>query len=227
MSEKQKASIANDWLAVHIETGTDTNTIVKWSLPILGTLFLIILIFFRFNKKLQSQILQKLKAEKKLQYLASHDPLTGLPNWRDLETQFNTNRQAGIQKTILFIDLDGFKQVNDSLGHNAGDQVLIETSKRLIQCLQDKGLVSRIGGDEFVIYINNNSSKSVLEVISQSIIDSIGKPFKVKNKQVHISASIGISSSNDDSIQLENLINIADKAMYRAKELGKNNFQFS
>jgi diguanylate cyclase (GGDEF)-like protein len=228
MSEKQKTSIANDWLAIHIARGTDLKTILKWTLPILIILILVIIVITRFNNKLQIQIKQRKKAQQELLHIASHDSLTGLSNWRSFEVKFKAIIENEIEshKALLFLDLDGFKNVNDAFGHAYGDTVLIDTSKRLQECVKDKGFLARAGGDEFVVLLTNiQKSKSIDEVCS-SIIQSISLPYLNNDNQVTIGVSIGISIYPSDSIDLDTLVKKADTAMYKAKNSGKNNFKF-
>ena len=228
MSEKQKASIANDWLAIHIITGTDIKTVLKWSLPILTLLILVIIIISSYNNKLQIQIRQRELAEKELHYLAHHDSLTGLPNWRNFESQFKTTISSSnpSKHALLFLDLNGFKKINDTYGHQAGDAILIETANRLKQSINNKGLLARIGGDEFLIALEKPFDKSQIEESCQTIIDLISQPLEWQGNQIVIGTSIGISIYPDHSEDLNELVKYADFAMYKAKEQGKNNCQF-
>jgi len=226
MSEKQKASIANDWLSVHVSTGTNIYTIMKWSLPILSFLLFIILLISRYNKTLQNQIHQRLQAEKELKYLANHDTLTGLSNWHNFEKKFADLNQS-IEKqnsAILFIDLDEFKSINDSLGHATGDKVLIKAASLLTFCVKDFGLLARIGGDEFIVYLYKIQDLEHIKIICQSILKTISRPFKVENNIINIGASIGISLCPTHANDLNSLVQIADDAMYKAKQSGKNRF---
>jgi len=168
-------------------------------------------------------------AEKEIKYIAYHDTLTGLPNRYLLNTNLSdliANPYKGNQTVaVLFIDLDRFKIVNDTLGHNYGDILLQQVSERLRECVREGDIVSRYGGDEFVIiintfnYINDNS-------IAQRILDEFCKPFNVNNHEIFISPSIGISLYPKDGNNVDTLIKNADAAMYLAKEKGKNNFKY-
>ncbi len=228
MSEKQKASITNDWLGVHIDETSNIKTILKWALPIIAIFLAIIFIISRFNKKLKIQILQRKRAEKELSHQASHDSLTDLPNWRNFEKYFTKSLSSSTnpQGAILFIDLDDFKQVNDSYGHNVGNTILIEVGTRLRTCIHNLGMVARIGGDEFIIHLCPIKDRHQITSVAQSIVDSIAEPFFWNDHQINIGSSIGISIYPDDASKLDDLMNYADKAMYKAKNLGKNTFQF-
>ncbi len=228
MSEKQKTSIANDWLAIHIDTGSNIKTTLKWVLPILSLLILIIIVMTSFNKKLKIQIQQRKKAQQELQHLAGHDSLTGLFNWRNFSNKFNEiiAKEPLCQMVILFLDLDGFKLVNDTFGHDHGDTVLIETAKRLQDCVKNKGILARVGGDEFIVLLSNVQIDKTIDKVCSSIIESIAVPYVVKEQVINIGVSIGVSNNTSDSCELDELVKQADTAMYEAKKLGKNNYKF-
>ena len=169
-------------------------------------------------------------AEERVRHLAHYDELTGLPN-RSLFNQRLSHalarvRRSGEPLALLFIDLDRFKNVNDSLGHDAGDRVLKETALRLRGCLREVDTVSRLGGDEFVVLIEGPPQLSDVAEVAQKILAALSRPVLIEPQEVHVSASIGISTCPGDSDDLQGLMKNADIAMYRAKEQGKNNYQF-
>ena len=166
----------------------------------------------------------------KMTHLAQHDFLTSLPNrilFNDRITQAITlaNRHQ-TQLALLFLDLDNFKHINDSLGHATGDKLLKSVTERLKQCVRESDTVSRQGGDEFVILLaeNNNSEDAALS--AQKILEALQAPHLIDKKQLHISTSIGISVYPADGANADSLLKNADTAMYHAKEKGRNNFQF-
>ncbi|MFD2165702.1 EAL domain-containing protein [Thalassotalea euphylliae] len=169
-------------------------------------------------------------AENELRLLANYDHLTGLPNRSLLLERIKhaiekANRyQSAI--SVFFIDLDRFKQINDSLGHDYGDLLLKEITKRLTDTLREDDTVARIGGDEFVVLLENFKSNRDLGRIAQKIIDVVEQPVKLNNYVVSVGASIGIALYPDDSNSQEQLLRNADVAMYHAKQMGRNNFQF-
>ena len=124
----------------------------------------------------------------------------------------------------MFLDLDGFKAVNDTYGHNVGDELLIQVAQRLKKAVRGTDLVGRVGGDEFVILLTDIRKNSKHEAIAQSIIESIGTDFIINDNIIHIGVSIGIAHYPDDADSLERLINNADNAMYTAKNSGKNSY---
>ncbi|NMP30674.1 EAL domain-containing protein [Thalassotalea sp. M1531] len=169
-------------------------------------------------------------AERELRVLANYDHLTGLPNRSLLLERIKhgidqANRHhAAI--ALFFIDLDRFKHVNDSLGHDYGDLLLKEITKRLKDTLRQDDTVARIGGDEFVVLLEDFKSNNHLSRIAQKLIDVVEQPFQLNNNVVSVGASIGIALFPDDSKDQDELLRNADVAMYHAKQQGRNNFQF-
>ncbi|RBW69832.1 sensor domain-containing diguanylate cyclase [Bacillus taeanensis] len=175
-------------------------------------------------------ITDKKVKEELIQFIAYHDPLTNLPNRRFFEetlTQTLTDaKYTQSMLAVLFIDLDGFKQVNDTLGHHSGDLLLKDMAKRLVKCVRKSDTVSRLGGDEFTILLPNTDKKFVLQ-IAQRIIKALENPVLIEGKSVQVSPSIGISWCDSNKTKhktCQTLIKQADSAMYYVKQHGKNNF---
>ena len=181
------------------------------------------------NRELQREINERQNAEKQLAYTASHDPLTGLPNRVNLVARLSQVLASGRQHSsackLLYLDLDKFKEINDSLGHSAGDQVLIGVAGRLQTCLRANDIVARFGGDEFVILLEDSRLMSDAILCANRILDKIHQPFDVLDRKVFISTSIGILPDLQSYTQAEDVIRDADIAMYRAKSLGKARFE--
>jgi diguanylate cyclase (GGDEF)-like protein/PAS domain S-box-containing protein len=179
----------------------------------------------------RKEIEEKLKRQtKQLHFQAFHDALTKLPN-RSLFTDrlqqlINEIKRNGEQFALLFIDLDNFKQINDSLGHHIGDQVLKTTAQRLKTCLTEQDTLARLGGDEFTILLNNIKNAESAAKVAQKIIDITKRKIVIGPHELYISTSIGISLAPQDSELKEDLLKYADSAMYKAKEQGKDKFQF-
>ncbi len=175
-----------------------------------------------------TDITQRKIAEEKIHYQAMYDLLTDLPN----RTLFNEELSALIQVesqhllAVLFLDLDRFKTINDTLGHAAGDRLLQAVAERLSHCLQGNGIVARWGGDEFTIILPQISNAEASATISQSILDALKPAFNLEGRQLHLSSSIGISLYPYDGEDAETLVRNADAALYRAKQKGRNNYQF-
>ncbi|NHN35030.1 bifunctional diguanylate cyclase/phosphodiesterase [Paenibacillus agricola] len=176
-----------------------------------------------------TDITERKKTEERLHMLAFHDALTSLPNRRLIRERIKLAiAKAGRNKKkviVMFLDLDGFKFINDSLGHSVGDRLLQRVAKRISRCLQTEDNIARMGGDEFVIILED-LNKFDVEIIARKILETLAQPFKIINQEFIITASIGISLYPDDANDQELLVKLADQAMYDAKAKGKNRFHF-
>jgi diguanylate cyclase len=169
-------------------------------------------------------------AEEQTRYLALNDALTGLPN-RVLLLERLHHAIAHVQRrnkqlALLFIDLDRFKNINDSLGHFVGDKLLCEVAKRFIHCVRETDTVSRQGGDEFVILLSEIDSAESVAEIAEKLLAVVAQPYFVDGYELSVTHSIGISVFPDDGDNIEAIMRKADTAMYKAKEAGRNNYQF-
>lgn len=177
-----------------------------------------------------NDITERKAMEEQLSHQATHDTLTGLPNRALLADRINQaliyTKRAKTSAAILFLDLDRFKNVNDGLGHTMGDYLLCEVAKRLKHCLRETDTVARIGGDEFVIVLSpiNHDDESI--TFAQRILSAIRKPFQIEERELNITTSIGIARCPQDGHDPETIIRHADIAMYNAKDLGRDIFQF-
>lgn len=181
------------------------------------------------TQQVEDEKLLKLQA-KQLTHQANHDILTNLPNrtlFKDRLTQaIKSSKRNQKQFALLFIDLDQFKKINDSLGHHIGDEVLIEAAKRLQSAIREEDTLARLGGDEFTIIVRDVKDNSSASIVAQKIIDVMKEPLFIKSHILYISSSIGISLYPKHSDEANNLIKYADTAMYKAKDEGRNNYQF-
>ena len=176
-------------------------------------------------------VTEKKQAEEKIHYQANYDSLTGLPNrqlFQDrLRSAIASAKRNGAQLALLFIDLDRFKEVNDSAGHAAGDKLLIQVAKRLKECIRESDTLARLGGDEFTVILNNLSKNHDVEAISRTMLELLERPFCLGGGiDAVISASIGIALYPTDGADDGTLVKNADAAMYRVKETGRNGFEF-
>jgi len=182
-----------------------------------------------FLKALQN-IDDRKRMQDQMRHRATHDSLTNLPNRamfiEALDRALRRARRRKSQISVLFIDLDRFKVINDTLGHQAGDQLLQAVAERLRAAVRDSDLVARLGGDEFVILIEDHGGPEEVMIVAQKILLLLDRPVLIDWREVHVSCSIGIASSPDDGEEVEALVKNADIAMYQAKERGRNNFQF-
>jgi len=169
-------------------------------------------------------------AQARAQHLADHDALTGLPNRRLLEDRLTQalalSQRNRMQTAVMFVDIDRFKAINDSLGHAAGDALLKEISLRLVNQLRLGDTICRIGGDEFVVVLPEVKRSSDVAQVAQKVIEQLAQPVPLEARELVVTASIGIAVFPDDGGDAETLIRNADAAMYAAKELGRANYQF-
>jgi diguanylate cyclase (GGDEF)-like protein/PAS domain S-box-containing protein len=171
-----------------------------------------------------------IKMEEKAEYLAYHDSLTGLPNRAQFERQITDVLDLAkinhAQVAVLFIDLDRFKVINDTLGHHIGDGMLVELSVRIKDLLSKDDMLARIGGDEFVIIVNNVQNRADISKLANDILLLTREPIRVQDYNLYTTVSIGIAFYPDDGIEKSEIIKHADSAMYYAKDSGKDNYQF-
>ncbi len=182
------------------------------------------------NYKLEAEIKARQEIEKELEFRAFHDALTKLPNRalfldRLRQAQALAERKNDFIFAVLFVDLDGFKRANDSLGHEAGDEILIGAATRLRGCVRSVDTLARLGGDEFTILLHDIRSKEDAAVVAQRVLEELSRPFTIKGQTPAISASIGIAL-NDGNAPSDMILQNADVAMYRAKNAGKGRFAF-
>jgi diguanylate cyclase (GGDEF)-like protein len=173
---------------------------------------------------------QKRNVDDQLRHIAFHDDLTRLPNRlmfnQRLEQALGRHRRGGTQLAILLMDLDRFKVINDSLGHDVGDVLLREVADRLRSRSLQIDTVARMGGDEFVVLIENPGGAADISDCAQRLLDRLSAPYQLARKDFHVTLSIGISVFPADGSDSQSLLKAADDAMYRAKEMGGNNYQY-
>ena len=169
------------------------------------------------------------ESRSRLYRLAHHDSLTGLPNrllFKDrLEQAIFKARRKGTRVAVLFLDLDRFKNINDTLGHDVGDELLIEVARRFQAQCRQSDTVARIGGDEFVFILDDIGNHGNAELVTGKIMDAIAQPVQINGHELHITTSIGIAVYPDDSDTLEDVIKCADTALYQAKDDGRNSYK--
>ncbi|WAK00502.1 putative bifunctional diguanylate cyclase/phosphodiesterase [Methylobacter sp. YRD-M1] len=175
-------------------------------------------------------ITERKVSEKEAIRSANYDRLTGLANrtyfLEHLDQDIRRSERSGLPIALLFIDLDGFKSVNDREGHDAGDLLLQQVAQRIVGCVRGTDMVARLGGDEFTVILNDVNKVLRVEILAQEMLEDIAKPFSILGKDIHISASIGISLFPQDAATPGELIRNADQAMYVAKGAGRSRFSF-
>ena len=178
---------------------------------------------------LAQDVSSRIQAEERLQYMATHDGLTGLPNRLVLGDRLSgalaRAQRSGHGMAVLFLDLDHFKDVNDTLGHKVGDELLRSLSRRLRAALRQSDLLVRISGDEFVVVLEDLESEGGPDRVAQKILDEVLRPFPIEGHEVQVSASLGYAVYPEDGSDPETLLKNADAAMYHDKELGRNSYR--
>jgi len=177
-----------------------------------------------------TDISERKAAEQRIEYLAHHDPLTGLHNRHSLENRLAQSlldaRRDNNRLAVMFIDLDRFKVINDTLGHHVGDRLLVEVAARLRTCVRESDIVARLGGDEFVVVLSRMDAGMDAALVAGKILRTLNQDYFIDDAIQHSGASIGIAVYPGDGDDQESLMKHADTAMYHAKEEGRNNFQF-
>lgn len=184
---------------------------------------------FKGYRGVARDVTEMVTLSRRVEFLATHDELTGLPNRSQfrqrLEHALVKAERSGQQVLLLFFDLDRFKMINDTLGHDAGDQLLIQASKRITERVRATDILCRLGGDEFVMIMEGASPQDGHRCVRE-IIRAFAKPFEIEKQHIYCTVSIGVSVYPDDAQDPESLVVYADLAMYRAKQNGRNDFQF-
>ncbi len=176
-------------------------------------------------------ITERKQAESRIEHMATHDGLTDLPSLRLANDRLNMalamSRRQKREGTVLFMDLDGFKKVNDTLGHDAGDYVLKQVARRMLECVRETDTVARIGGDEFLIVAYGLNMPSDAITIAEKILRTVSRPILYKGRETTVGASIGIATFPTHGYDREKLLKLADEAMYQVKSSGKNGYRFA
>lgn len=185
-----------------------------------------------FQARFLWNVITRLKqTNEQILHLAQHDTLTALPNrilfYDRLNQALTRARRDKESIAVLFLDLDGFKLINDTLGHDAGDALLHEVAKRIVACVRDSDTVARMGGDEFTVILCNVRTPNSVDRVAKIIVEAIASPFMLNGKDCSVSVSIGIALYPDNGETAEQLVKISDAAMYLAKHSGKNCYRFA
>lgn len=183
------------------------------------------------TENLTREVNHRKDIEEKVRYMAQHDPLTGLPNRRLFDELSNQAlakaKREQTECVLLFIDIDEFKAVNDSLGHSAGDLLLKMIAQRLKDRLRKSDIIARYGGDEFVAFLTENSHVVDINIVASGIVSAIAEPFNIENNEVIVGASVGIAIHPRHGDTINELVKKSDDAMYMAKDNGKNTYQIA
>jgi diguanylate cyclase (GGDEF)-like protein len=223
----EKKQILENWFEIKIENGIDKEKVLKIG-AVAVVIFILILIW---NRQLQAQIRLRQAMELKMKYMATHDELTGLPNRTLLRDRLNSAIASHARHqehlALLFIDLDGFKAVNDTYGHYIGDELLSQMAQRFKQGIRKSDTAARCGGDEFVILLTGLHHREEAAFICEKILNLVKHPFVLSTCSTHVGASIGVAMYPQDGTVDEQLLKVGDTLMYQVKTSGKNNYRFS
>jgi diguanylate cyclase (GGDEF)-like protein len=216
-----KGGVDNDWLAAVVGLA---------AVSLLTITLLLSVVDSRLAARTAVLVRSLSQANKQLHHLALHDSLTRLPNRSLLEDRITqaiaSSTRSGKHFALMFLDLDRFKTINDSLGHHYGDKLLQAMAERLQQAVRAEDTVARLGGDEFVVLLGAIAEPTVAANIAQKLLDTLALPLNVEGQEQNVSVSIGISMYPDDGPGLRELMSNADSAMYHAKKMGRGNYQF-
>ncbi len=171
-------------------------------------------------------ITRKKESDELIWKQAHFDPLTGLPNRRmlheRLQQAIRRSQKSGRAMALLFVDLDRFKEINDTLGHHMGDVLLADAAQRLVDCVREGDTVARLGGDEFTVILNDLDDVGAIERVAQDILERLAEPFRLSDETGYVSGSVGVTIYPDDADNVEDLLRNADQAMYASKNAGRN-----
>ena len=231
VSENEKQQIYDRWFGVNIETGFNKDVVMKLTAQIGVIILIVIIAIIIWNRRLYIEIKTRKLLEEKMKHMATHDELTGLANRVLLKDRINTaisfHRRQQLQIAILFIDLDGFKTINDTHGHDVGDELLVQVADKLKSCVRESDTVVRFGGDEFVLLLTGLHNKNEAGYIADKVLKLMQQPFELSAERIFIGCSIGIAMYPDDGVTDNDLLKIADTLMYRVKANGKNHYVFN
>ncbi|WDE07226.1 transporter substrate-binding domain-containing protein [Thalassomonas viridans] len=231
ISEDKIQDIYDLWFGIEIDTGFDKNVVMRVAAQAGFIIFIIILVIMLWNRRLQVEISRSKALKIQMNHMATHDELTGLANRVLLKEQINSaiafHQRQQLEMAVLFIDLDGFKSVNDNYGHDVGDELLVQLAQRLLLCVRKSDTVARFGGDEFVLVLTGLHHKSEAAFIADKVIHQAQMPFTLSAATVNIGCSIGIAVYPDDGGTEPELIKTADTLMYQVKGKGKNHYSFA
>ncbi|WP_371189052.1 diguanylate cyclase domain-containing protein [Thalassotalea maritima] len=228
LSEEEIDNIRDSWVRTVIQEGLDAKVVYRTSILVgaLGVTVLLSILFWTY--RMRREIAKRKALERQLRFAATHDHLTKLASRNLLEQLLEqtiaVHRRYQRMFAVLFIDIDGFKPVNDSYGHDAGDKLLIEIANILRHTVRSSDLVARVGGDEFVIVVNDIGNIDTAKNMAQKVIEALADKVLIDALKIHIGASIGIAVYPTDGDDRRELLKVADSRMYRAKASGKNNY---
>lgn len=231
ITDKDREEIITRWSKVDVVQGINSKIYLRNVIAFIFIATVVIVSVLFWNRRLQNEIKLRITAETKLKHMASHDLMTGLPNralFNDrLEQAIVSHRRNKKVLAVMFVDLDGFKQVNDTFGHDVGDELLRLVSDRLRIIGRASDTVARIGGDEFVILVTDLVDVAQASKVAEKIITDFVRPFDLSVSLINVGASIGVACFPEHGDTVDELLKGADDAMYVVKDTGKNSYHFA
>ena len=231
ISENEKQKIYEKWFTVAISTGLDKSVVLRVSAQIGVIIFIVIVVIVLWNRRLQAEIKRRKLLEEKMKHMATHDELTGLANRVLLKDRINTaisfHQRQQLKMAVLFMDLDGFKLINDAHGHDVGDDLLKLVAERLRTCVRKSDTVVRFGGDEFVLLLTAIHNTSEATFVADKVLKLMQADFQLSVGKINIGCCIGVSMYPNDGVNDTDLLKVADTLMYQAKAAGKNHYVFN
>lgn len=228
ISAQEKSSIYEKWFSIDISTGFDKKVVLRVALQVAILIIVVLGIIIMWNRRLKAEITHRKQLEKRMKHMATHDELTGLANRVLLKDRINTaiefHHRQSLMMAVLFLDLDGFKVVNDTHGHDVGDELLQQVAKRLQSCVRKSDTVVRFGGDEFVLLLTGLHHVNEAKLVAEKVLYLLQAPFELSATTIQIGCSIGIALYPNDGTNDIDLLKEADTLMYKVKSSGKNNY---
>lgn len=231
ISERETQVIYDTWFSVSINTGLNKKMVLQVAAQVGVIILLILIVIVMWNRRLHVEIKRREELEKIMKHMATHDELTGLANRVLLKDRLNSaiafHQRQSLKLAVLFIDLDGFKNINDSYGHNVGDELLKEVAQRLQGCVRQSDTVVRFGGDEFVLLLTGLHSNNEAAYVAEKVLQLMQTEFTLSTAIAYIGCSIGIAVYPEDGVDDNELLKVADTLMYKVKAAGKNHYLFN
>ncbi|MEI8595354.1 diguanylate cyclase domain-containing protein [Photobacterium sp. Hal280] len=227
ITPEEHREISRKWTQFTLTESHHFTDIYRWS----AISVVIILVLGFWITRLRDEIKKRSQTEARLRHMANHDALTNLPTLRYAQEKIDSAilrcQRGSTNLALMFVDLDGFKEVNDTYGHDAGDKLLKAVSLRLVNSLRETDTVARIGGDEFILILENIATTDTATLLADKILTMFSRPFMLAENPLHLGVSIGVSIYPSHGTTRESLLKHADQAMYCAKKNGKNQCQFA
>ncbi|MFC4654743.1 transporter substrate-binding domain-containing protein [Rheinheimera marina] len=231
ISDQDRKTIQDKWLNLHIQQGLDRSHLIELILQVVAVAAAVVLVFWVWNYSLRREVNLRRQMEEKMRFMAGHDELTKLANrslfMERLQSAIHQHARHNELLAVLFMDLDGFKQINDQYGHDVGDELLVQLAQVLKYCVRKTDTVARFGGDEFVLLLTGLVDRDDAAIVAEKILQCLEDSMVLSVCQIRASASIGIAVYPQDGTEAAPLLKVADQLMYQVKQSGKNQYRFS